>query len=51
MLWIRIRIDFSWLEPYPDLHWECGSGRVQKGKKNPQKWNEISCFDVLDVIF
>jgi hypothetical protein len=44
MSWIRIRIDFSRLDPDPN----------PGGQKSPQKLQkneETSCFEVLDVLF
>jgi hypothetical protein len=38
VLWIRIRIDFGWLDPDPG------------GQKKTTKSEEISCFEVLDVV-
>jgi hypothetical protein len=44
MLWIPIRIDFGRLDPKPDP--DQGGKNAQKIRKN----QEISCFEVLDVL-
>jgi hypothetical protein len=47
VLWIgnRIRIDFGRLDPSQQMRIRI---QIQKGKYDPQKRKEISCFEVLD---
>jgi hypothetical protein len=47
VVWIRIRIHFFQLDPYP--HWEYGSGC--RRAKTTHESVENSSFEVLDVHF
>jgi hypothetical protein len=40
------------LDPNPDPHSKCGSGyRMAKMTQEKEKIKEISCFEVLDILF